>query len=249
MRRFDGKKAVVTGAASGIGKAVAIRLAEEGAAVACLDIQADAAAATAAAITDAGGTASAHVVDLLDTASIKGVIDAAAKGLGGIDVLCNIAGLGHFANDVDETIEGWGRVIGVNLTGTFFASAAALPYLLDGGGNIVNTASTAGTDAQPWSAAYSASKGGVIALTQTMAINHGRQGVRVNGIAPGGVDTPIAGQFIPPDGADLTLMERIMPFHRTVTTEGIAGAYAFLASGDAEFVNGVVFRVDDGAMA
>ena len=249
MGRFDGKAAVVTGAASGIGRAVAIRLAQEGASVACLDIQVEAAEETAGQITAAGGTASVHRVDLLDTPSIKGVIDEAAGALGGIDVLCNIAGLGHFVNDVDETLEGWNRVIGINLSGTFFASAAAVPYLLDGGGSIVNTASTAGTDAQPWSAAYSSSKGGVISLTQTMAINHGRQGIRVNAIAPGGVDTPIAGQFIPPEGADESLMLRIMPFHRTIPTEGIAGAYAFLASADAEYVNGIIMRVDDGAMA
>ena len=165
---------------------------------------------------------------------------------GRIDVLCNIAGIGHFARDEDETPEAWNRVIGVNLTGTFFMSQACLPHLLESEGNIVNTASTAGTNAQPWSSVYSASKGGVIALTQTMAITNGRSGIRVNCIAPGGVETPIAGQFTVPEGVDLTIMDRILPFHRPAQPFELAAAFAFLASDDASYCNGIVLRVDGG---
>jgi NAD(P)-dependent dehydrogenase (short-subunit alcohol dehydrogenase family) len=110
----------------------------------------------------------------------------------------------------------------------------------------VNTASTAGLKAQPWSAAYSASKGGVVALTATMAINWGKQGVRVNCVAPGGVETPIADQFTPPEGADFELMQRIMPFTRFGQPFELAAAFAYLASDHPSYVNGVTLRVDGG---
>jgi NAD(P)-dependent dehydrogenase (short-subunit alcohol dehydrogenase family) len=249
MQRFQGKVALVTGAASGIGRAAAERLASEGAEVACVDIAGDAAHAVAAAIGSTGAKASAHVVDVADPAAVAAGIAAVVERHGRLDVVCNIAGLGHFADDRTESLAAWSRVIAINLTGTFLVSQAALPHLLETGGNIVNTASTAGMKGQPWSAAYSASKGGVIALTQTMAINWGKQGVRVNCISPGGVETPIAGQFLPPDGADLELMARIMPFTRFGQPSELAAAYAYLASDDASYVTGVVLRVDGGMQA
>jgi NAD(P)-dependent dehydrogenase (short-subunit alcohol dehydrogenase family) len=246
MQRFQGKVAAVTGAASGIGRATAERLASEGAQVACLDIAADRAAAVAAAIAAAGGDASAHVVDVADPAAVAAGIAAVVERFGRLDVVCNIAGLGHFADDRTEPFDAWHQVISINLTGTFLVSQAALPHLLETGGNIVNTASTAGLKAQPWSAAYSASKGGVIALTQTMALNWAKGGVRVNCVAPGGVETPIAGQFTPPEGADMELMTRIMPLTRFGQPSELAAAFAYLASDDASYVTGIVLRVDGG---
>ena len=237
MNRFENKIAIVTGAASGIGEATAARLRAEGGTVVGIDRE------------------PSHDVDLsvqLDLLNLDAIGPAVAQVLdayGRIDVLCNIAGLGHFARDEDETPEAWNRVIGVNLTGTYFMSTACLPHLIESQGNIVNTASTAGTDAQPWSSAYSASKGGVIALTRTMAITNGRTGLRVNCIAPGGVTTPIAEQFYPPEGVDLTLMDRIMPFHRTSEPSELAAAFAFLASDDGSYCNGVVLQVDGGMQA
>jgi NAD(P)-dependent dehydrogenase (short-subunit alcohol dehydrogenase family) len=222
-------------------------LASEGAAVACVDVNAKGVRQTAKAIEGDKGRAKAYTCDLLDVASIGKTVKAVVRDFGQLDVLCNIAGLGHFARDEDETIEGWNRVIGVNLTGTYWMSKVALPHLLATKGAIVNTASTAGTHAQPWSSAYSASKGGVISLTQTMAVSNGMQGVRVNCVAPGGVETPIAEQFLPPDGVDLTIMGRILPFERMGTPDELAAAFAFLASSDASYVNGITIRVD-GAM-
>jgi NAD(P)-dependent dehydrogenase (short-subunit alcohol dehydrogenase family) len=249
MARFGGKVALVTGAASGIGRATAIRLAAEGAAVACVDRAVDGAEKTAATIRDAGGAAIAVGCDVLDVTQIDAAVARAVEQFGRLDVLCNIAGIGHFAKDEDETPDGWNRILGVNLSGTYFMSKAALPHLLASQGCIVNCASTAGTNAQPWSSAYSASKGGVIALTQTMAITHGRSGVRVNAVAPGGVNTAIVEQFPAPDGVDLSLMERIMPFARVGEPEELAAAFAFLASDDGSYVNGVVLRVDGGMKA
>jgi meso-butanediol dehydrogenase/(S,S)-butanediol dehydrogenase/diacetyl reductase len=249
MNRFEGKKALVTGAASGIGRATAVRLAAEGASVACVDRSVEGIEATVATISAAGGTAIAVPADLLDLGQIQAAVDATVAAFGGIDVLCNIAGIGHFALDESETPEGWNRILGVNLSGTYFMSQAALPHLIASKGNIVNCASTAGTNAQPWSSAYSASKGGVISLTQTMAITHGREGLRVNAIAPGGVNTAITEQFPMPEGVDLSIMARIMPFIDMGEPEELAAAFAFLASSDASYVNGIILRVDGGMKA
>lgn len=247
MARFTRKVALVTGAASGIGRATAVRLASEGARVACVDRDAKGVRATVKSLPE--GRAKAYTCDVLDPASITKTVKAVLKDFGRLDVLCNIAGIGHFANDEEETLEAWNRIIGVNLTGTFLMSQAALPHLKKAKGAIVNTASTAGTHAQPLSSAYSASKGGVISLTQTMAITNGKAGVRVNCIAPGGVNTAITDQFPIPEDADLTLFARIMPFGDFGEPEELASAFAFLASSDASYINGVVLRVDGGMKA
>ena len=236
MNRFENKVVVVTGAASGIGEATAARLRSEGGTVVGMDRD------------PVDDVDMAIQLDLLNLDAIFPAVGQVVDAYGRIDVLCNIAGIGHFARDEDETLEAWNRVIGVNLTGTFFMSQACLPHLLESQGNIVNTASTAGTHAQPWSSVYSASKGGVIALTQTMAITNGKSGVRVNCIAPGGVETAIGAQFTPPEDVDLTLMARIMPFQRPGQPPELASAFAFLASDDASYCNGVVLRVDGGTM-
>ena len=193
--------------------------------------------------------ATATTCNVRDLASIESAVAQVIDAHGRIDVLCNIAGLGHFTHDLDETPEGWERVLGVNLTGTFFMSQAALPHILESKGAIVNTASTAATKAQPWSAAYSASKGGVISLTQTMALNHAKSGVRINCIAPGGVETPITEQFIPPEGFDETLFARILPLMELGQPDQLAAAFAFLGSSDASYCNGIVLRVDGGMQA
>ena len=247
MARFTRKVAIVTGAASGIGRATAIRLASEGARVACVDRDAKGLRATVKLLPAERGRA--YTCDLLNPANITRTVKNVAKDFGRVDVLCNIAGLGHFATDEEETVEAWNRVLGVNLTGTFLMSQAALPYLKKSKGAIVNCASTAGTHAQPLSSAYSASKGGVIALTQTMAITNGKTGMRVNCVAPGGVNTSIVDQFTIPEDADQMLFLRIMPFMEMGEPAELAAAFAFLASSDASYINGTVLRVDGGMKA
>ena len=248
--RFTGKRALVTGAASGIGRCTAVRLAAEGASVACVDRNGDGLEETVATITGAGGTAAPVVCDLQDRDAVPAAVDRAVSALGGLDVVCNIAGVGGFWHDEGFPIEEWDRLIAINLTATWLICQRSLPHLLStGAGAIVNTASTAATDATPYETAYAATKGAVIAITRSLAINHAKAGLRVNCVAPGPIKTPIGLQYGPLEGADPELIKTIMPFGRMGRPEDVAAVFAFLASDDAAHVNGHILKVDGGKRA
>jgi NAD(P)-dependent dehydrogenase (short-subunit alcohol dehydrogenase family) len=249
MRRFEGKVALVTGAASGIGRATAERLAEEGARVVCSDVQAEAVRATAKRVEELGSEALALVTDVSDPAAAERSVDETLARFEQLDVLCNIAGILKFSHTHEHSLEDWRRILDVNLTGTFLMCRAALPHLLARQGNIVNMASTAGLAGHPWTAAYSASKGGVLALTYTLAVEYGKQGLRANALCPGSVSTPITEQFALPEGADRKLVYRIMPLDKFRGPETVASAVAFLASADAAHINGVALRVDGATLS
>ncbi len=245
--RLAGKTAVVTGAGSGIGRATALRLAAEGAAVACLDVAADRAEEVAieADKGEGAGKARAFGCDVTDEVSVQTALEGAVAQLGAPQIICNIAGVGSFKHSAEVTTAEWNRVIAVNLTGTFFVTRAGLPHLLgQGGGVILNTSSTAGVMGQPYSAAYCASKGGVSLLTKALAVEYADRNIRVNAVAPGGVDTPIIWDFGFPEGANPKLLERMMSPMGYSTPAEVAGAFAYLASDEAAYITGAILSVD-----
>jgi meso-butanediol dehydrogenase / (S,S)-butanediol dehydrogenase / diacetyl reductase len=247
--RFSGRSALITGAASGIGRATAERLAREGALLTLTDVNADGLEETTSTCKDLGATVQALVSDVADEASVAEVIAATVSAHERLDVVCNVAGILQFRDFRLTTLEDFNRIISVNLAGTFLVCRDAMPHLLESQGNIVNVTSTAALAGHPWTSSYSASKGGVLALTLTLAVEFGKLGVRCNGVAPGSIETPIQQAFELPEGADPKLLHRIMPLDRMRGPEQIASAVAYLGSDDAAHVNGEILRVDGGTLA
>lgn len=246
MNRFTGQIAVVTGTGSGIGRATAIRLASEGANVACVDVDEGAARKTVAQIAEAGGDAVAFGCDVSNLDDVRATVAAVASDLGAPNVLCNIAGIHHFAHSTEETLESWQRIIDVNLTGTWLMAQAVLPHILENGGNIVNTASNAGLQGLAYSAAYCASKGGVVQLTRALSIEYWSKGIRVNAVAPGGVNTNISANATFPDGMEVPLMEKMMTPRGMAEPEQLASLFAYIASDEAAYMTGAIVSMDAG---
>lgn len=247
MNRFAGKSVVVTGAASGIGRATARRLASEGGKVACLDVAIDALEKLVAEISESGGQAVAVRCDVSDHAQVQAAVAAAAEAFGPTDVLCNIAGIGRYYHSTDMTPDEWQRIMNVNLNGTWFVAQAVLPHMLDRGGVIINTASTSGLAAQPYQAAYCASKGAVVMLTKALALEYWDRKLRVNAIAPGGVDTPIISDFAQmPEGADMKRIMRYVSPMGFCQPEDLASLYAYVGSAEAHYMTGSVVLMDGG---
>ena len=250
MARFDGKVALITGAASGIGKATALRFAAEGAAVACLDVNEIGAEATAIEIHAAEGSAAWFRCDVTDPASVDQAVAGAVEALGPPNVCCNIAGIGKFARSEEQPVDEFHRIVAVNLVGTFAVSRACLPHLLANGGCIVNISSSAGLMGQPYSAAYCASKGGVSLMTRAMAVEFNTRGVRVNAVAPAGIDTPITKDFAFIEGTAMREYQKMFPPTGAMAQpEEVAALVAFLASDDAGYISGAVVPIDMGVTA
>jgi NAD(P)-dependent dehydrogenase (short-subunit alcohol dehydrogenase family) len=243
--RFDGKVAIVTGAASGIGRATAVRLAADGASVVVSDVNDDGGNETVEIITAAGGAATYLHADVSDDADAKGLVSTARDNYGGLDIAVNNAGiLGHFMPAADIPIEEFDRIMAVNVRGVFLGIKHQLPAITArGGGAIVNVASAAAYLAQPFAAAYTASKHAVLGLTKAAALDHAQSGVRINSVCPGGVATNIAAHL------DLSAMPDAPdphPLGRPAQPEELANAIAWLASDEASFVIGSNVLVDGG---
>jgi len=214
--------------------------------VAALDISEDGTQLTVDEIKAAGGNAIAVRTDVSDPESVATSMKEVVAQLGPPNTVCNVAGIVRFAHTVDASFDDWQRILAVNLTGTFLMCQAALPYLLENGGNIVNVASTAGIMGQPYSAAYCASKGGVVLLTKSLAVEYMERGVRVNAVAPGGVDTPMINTFAPPEDASRHLMAKLVTPMGFVKPQQVAKVIAFLASDDGDYMTGAIVSVDGG---
>jgi NAD(P)-dependent dehydrogenase (short-subunit alcohol dehydrogenase family) len=249
MNRFDGKVAFITGAAAGIGRATALRLGSEGASLYLVDVEADGLAETAKLCEAEGAEVVAVTCDITSEDDVREAIQACVDRFGRLDTLCNIAGillLDHFDKITPDQFR---RVLEVNLVGTFMLCQAALPHLLKSKGSIVNTSSTSALAGMPYGAAYGTSKGGVSALTRTLAVEFGKQGMRCNAVNPGSIKTAMMGGDRLPKDVDGQLLMRAMSLGPPRGPEVVAATIAMLASEDGIHINGEEIRVDGGTLA
>ena len=244
------KRALLVGAASGIGRATALHFAKEGARVVIGDIKADEGERTAAEITSAGGVASFIRADVSDEEQVEKLVEEAAKALNGLDTLVNLAGVQRYGMLQTFLTEEWDLIMDVNLRGMFFTMKYAIPHLeRSGTGSVVNVASTAAMKGGAGSAAYSASKGGIMSLSKAMAAELVPVHIRVNCVCPGFIDTPFnqpAIDFLGGKDQQAALVEQVVAMKRQGETGEVAPAITFLASDAASYITGIALVVDGG---
>ena len=244
--RFDGKVALLTGAASGIGRATALRLAGEGASVFAVDVDSDGLETLAKEITAAGGTVVTRTGSIAERDECFASIEQCVADLGRVDVLGNIAGVSRAAHFPDLSEEHYRRMMAVNADGPFFLCQAAIPHLIEAGGNIVNIASNAGLMGTAYTVAYAMTKGAIVQLTRGLAMEYQKATLRVNAIAPGGIVTGLTNEFHSPDGVDFDLMKPYMGFRPMGEPDDIASLFAFVASDDGRNMHGSILSSDTG---
>ncbi len=246
---LGGKTALITGAGGGIGRETALTLAREGASIASLDLDGDAARATAEAVEAAGWAAWASALDVSDSAAAAAAIGAAEAALGAIDCLVNIAGIYSVAEVETITDGDWRRMFAVHVDGTFYCCRAVLPGMTArASGAIVNTASLHAVRGQARAVHYSAAKGAIVGLTKALAREKASSGIRVNAIAPGPIDTALFRGALPPEGMAAAVAARtsIIPMGRLGRTAEVAGVIAFLLSDAASYMTGQIVSIDGG---
>lgn len=250
MQRFENRNVMITGAASGIGHAVAKRIASEGGNLALLDINAPLLDDIVRELKEKYPVKIVHShCDVANFEAVKTSIDALCQALGGIQALSHNAGILRCYNTHEMTLEQWNEIMSVNLTGTFNVNRHVLPHLLKNKTSyLVNTSSIAAYYRHPWMSAYSATKGAIKSFTRSLFIEYALQGLHANCVLPGSIDTPLSRSFHIPKGADPKLLQSLVPFDppTPVSPESVAATIAFLASEDACHINGTEISVDGG---
>jgi 3-oxoacyl-[acyl-carrier protein] reductase len=246
MNRLEGRIALITGAASGIGRAQALLFAREGAAVVAADLNGDGAEQVVSDVQAAGGTGLAVKMDVSDEQSVRAAVETAAARFGRIDILSNTAGtFDHYRQTLDTPRELWDKVVAVNLTSLYLVTNAVLPIMLaHGGGRVVSIASGAGFKGGGGGAAYTSTKHAVIGYTRQLAAGYGKQGIRANAIAPGLIDTPMVADVSHTEETTAWLANQ--PGGRLGRPEDIANAALFLVSDESDYIHAVTLPVDGG---
>jgi len=246
VNRFTGKVALITGAASGVGRATARQMVEEGANVYGIDINEEGLEAVSAEL---GDQFFSDTVDIRDRKSCHKAVETCVEHLGGLDVVANVAGVvrSHHVTDVDE--DSWRLIMGVNLDGMFWITQAAIPHLKKSAGNIVNVASNAGFMGQAYTVPYCAAKGAVINMTRALAMEYIKSDIRVNAIAPGGMKTAMTENWSVPDDIDFELMQTYTGYRGMAEPESAANAICWMASEEASRCTGSILSVDGGLTA
>ncbi|MEH6758628.1 MAG: SDR family oxidoreductase [Parasphingorhabdus sp.] len=243
---FAGKTVLVTGTASGLGRAASLRFAAEGAKLCLVDLNSDGVAETAASITEAGGEAVTYSGDLGDPINCAKAVASAVDAFGSLDVLCNVAGILRFHALADVTPDDWNRLFSANVNGAFFMIQSAMPHLIEAKGNVINVVSTAAFIGQAYTAPYAATKAALLSLTKSLAMEFMHEPVRINALAPGGMMTEMVQNLEFPEDADQSLIARYIGIRPPSQPEDIVEPLIFLASDRARSVHGACYTADNG---
>ena len=249
MTKNESKVAVITGAASGIGRATVITMLNQGFQVAAIDIDADGLNGLSDSLQSNKECCDTYITDVAAKEHCHSTISQIFEKNGRIDVLANIAGIARSEHMTEVSEDSWNEMVGVNLSGVFWCSQAAIPFLIENNGSLINVASCSGLMGQAYTVAYSATKGGVISMTKSLAMEYIKTGIRINAVAPGSVQTQLIDNYSIPEDVNMDLVKPYMGFRGIAEAEEISNVISFLASDDAKRIHGAVITVDGGLTA